>query len=445
MSEMAGIAEPPTDGGRMSLKGLVALYPPVSRVAGVAAPFVLRARLRRGKEDAARLGERMGRSGLARPPGKLIWFHAASVGESRALLPVIERVLHLREDVHALLTTGTVTSARLMAQSLPARAVHQYVPVDGIAQVRRFLDHWRPDAAVWAESELWPNLVGQTAARGVPMLLVNARLSERSLRGWRRFPKSSASLLGCFRRVLAIDEDNAARLRRLGVTQAQVGGNLKFAVPPLDAAEAELARLREAVGGRPVWLAASTQAPEENIAASVHTSLAAHLPGLLTVLAPRHPERGGEIARELRAAGHAVAVRSAGDLPRPATEIYLADTMGELGLFYRLAPVAFVGRSLSPHGGSNPLEPARLDCAVLHGPHTENFASIFRDMNAAGAAIVVHDSRELADRLHELLTDEGRRGTLIESAASFAGRMDGMLEETSSLVLEVLGERGEIA
>lgn len=436
---MAGSASPMTGDRQMALKGLIALYPPVSRLAGMAVPLLLRVRQRRGKEDAARLQERMGRPGRARPGGPLIWFHGASVGEAQSVLPVIGRILQTDGSVNVLLTTGTVTSARLMAQRLPERAVHQYVPVDGIAQVRRFLDHWRPDLAVWAESELWPNLVGQTAARGVPMLLVNARLSGRSLRGWRRFPRSSASLLGCFRRVLAIDEENAERLRSLGVAHAETGGNLKFAAPLLEADEGELTRLRAAVGGRPVWLAASTQAPEERIAAEVHRSLANRLPGLLSVIVPRHPERGAGIAGELRGLGLSVAQRSAGSAVDAETDIFMADTIGELGLFYRLAPAALVGRTLAPHGGSNPLEPARLDCAVVHGPHTENFASIFRDMDEAGAALPVRDSHELADAVHGLLTDDARRGTLSATAASFAGRMDGLLDKTAALVLDALG------
>jgi 3-deoxy-D-manno-octulosonic-acid transferase len=442
MSDMAGSVARSAGGRQLELRGLIALYPPVSRLAGAAVPFLLRARLRRGKEDAVRLGERMGRAGRARPEGPLVWFHGASVGESQSLLPVIEHILAARPEMNVLVTTGTVTSAGLMAQRLPHRAFHQYVPVDGIAQVRRFLDHWRPDLAVWVESELWPNLVGQTAARGVPMLLVNARLSERSMRGWKRFPRSSASLLGCFHRILAIDEENAARLRSLGVARAEASGNLKFAAPPLEAGEAELARLRAFIGGRPLWLAASTQAPEETLAAGVHRHVAERLPGLLTVIVPRHPERGSGIAGELRAAGHAVALRSAGEAPGPGTHIYVADTMGELGLFYRLAPVALVGRSLSPHGGSNPLEPARLGCAVVHGPHTENFASIFRDMDAAAAAMSVADARQLAHIVHWLLTDEARRGTLTANAASFAGRMDGLSEKTAALVLDVLGKGG---
>lgn len=427
----------------MALRGLIALYPPATRLAVAAAPSLLRLRAYRGKEDPARLGERMGHADHPRPNGQVMWFHGASVGESRSVLPLIERLVAARPDLFALVTTGTLTSARLLAGRLPERAVHQFAPLDGIAYVRRFLNHWRPDVALWIDSEFWPNLMTQTAARGVPMMLLNGRISERTLRGWRRFPASSASLLSCFSRCFAIDEENAARLEALGAKRVDVLGNLKFAAPPLDADADDLIRFETILAARPRWLAASTQAPEETVAAEVHQIISRRLPGLLTMIVPRHPERGPDVAAGLRGLGVRVALRSAGDWPMDDTDILLADTIGELGLFYRLAPVALVGRSLSRHGGSNPLEAARLGCAVVHGPHTANFASLYRDMNAAGAALAVHNKAELAEAVSSLIMDGGKRGALTISAKQFTNRMDGILDEAADRILRALPPRGE--
>lgn len=385
-------------------------------------------RRERGKEDAARFGERLGIPGRARPAGPLVWMHAASVGESLALLPLIARVRALRPDAHVLITTGTVTSARLLADRLPAGAFHQYVPVDRGAYVRRFLDHWRPDLVLWSESEFWPNLVTEPAARGIPMVLVQGRVSDRSLAGWRRSPNLIRRLLAGFALCLAQSEDDAHRLEALGARRVVCRGNLKFAAPPLPVDEGELARLTAALKDRPRWLAASTHPGEESIAARVHQRLKGNHSGLLTLIVPRHPERGSAVACELRALGLEVALRSARQVVTPSIDVYLADTLGELGLFYRLAPIAFVGKSLVPLGGQNPLEPARLGCAVVHGPHMTNFADIVRRMMAVGASLEVADEAALAAAIGRLLTDESARARLVAAAQAFAATEGGALD-----------------
>jgi 3-deoxy-D-manno-octulosonic-acid transferase len=382
----------------------------------------------RGKEDRARFGERLGIPGCARPEGPLIWAHAASVGESLALLPLIARIRILRPDAHVLMTTGTMTSARLLADRLPAGAFHQFVPVDRRAYVRRFLDHWRPDLVLWSESEFWPNLVSEPAARGIPMILVQGRVSDRSLAGWRRSPALIQKLLAGFALCLAQSEDDARRLETLGARRIVCRGNLKFAAPALPADDDELARLTAAFKARPRWLAASTHPGEEALAARVHQHLKKNHPGLLTLVVPRHPERGPAIAEELGALGLKVAQRSAAEPIVSATDIYLADTLGELGLFYRLAPLAFVGKSLVPLGGQNPLEPARLGCAVVHGPHMTNFADIVRRMTAAGASLEVADEAALAAAVDRLLTDEPARTRLAAAAQAFAAAEGGALD-----------------
>lgn len=389
--------------------------------AGPALRLLLARRGSRGKEDRARIGERMGRPGKPRPAGPLVWVHGASVGEALSALPLIGRLLDTRPDLQILVTTGTVTSAAMMAERLPPRAFHQFVPLDRRPWAASFLDHWRPDLALWLESELWPNLLVAARARTIPLVLVNARLSARSFARWRVASGFARWLLGHFSICLAQSETDATRLRALRAPNVSCPGNLKRAAPPLAADEAELKRLRAAVGTRPVWLAASTHAGEEAIAARVHRALAAKHPRLLTIIVPRHPARGLAIARDLAGDGLKIARRAAGEPIAPDTDIYLADTMGELGLFYRLAPVAFVGGSLVPHGGQNPLEPAQLGAAILHGPHVANFRDIAAALGASGAAEPVADEAALTAALGRLLADPAevaRRGEAGRSAAA---------------------------
>jgi len=375
-------------------------------------------RKRRGKEDAARFGERLGRAGQPRPPGPLVWIHAASVGESLSMLPLVERLCARRLLV--LLTTGTVTSAALMGHRLPRGAVHQYVPVDRMAYVRAFLDHWRPDLALWAESEFWPNMLAESHRRGIPLVLVQGRISARSFAGWRKVPGFIRKLLSCFDLCLAQTEGDARRLAALGSRDARCLGNLKYAAPPLPADPDELNRLRHAVAGRPVWLAASTHPGEEAIVAEVHRALAPHLPGLLTLIVPRHPQRGPDIAREMLALGLSAGLRSAGELPHAGTQIHIADTMGELGLFYRLADIVFMGKSLTVGGGQNPFEPARIGAAILFGPAMDNFPDMAPRMVEAGAALWVEGGAGLTRVLGQLLAEPERVAAMRQAALRWA-------------------------
>lgn len=416
---------------------LACLYRAVTTAGGPLIRAYLGRRLRAGKEDPARFGERLGRASRPRPSGPLVWLHCASVGESLSMLPLVERIL-ARPGMHLLMTTGTVTSARLMQQRLPRGAVHQYVPVDRVAWVRAFLDHWRPDLALWAESEFWPNLLAETRRRGIPRMLVNARMSERSHLGWSRVPGLARRLLSHFALVLAQTPEDAARLRALGAADVRCLGNLKLAAPPLPCDEADLAALRAAIGSRPVWLAASTHSPEEALVGRVHRALAAAHPDLLTVIVPRHPHRGPEIQGELKAAGLTSDLRSAGG--GPASEIYVADTMGELGLFYRLSPIVFVGKSLAAEGGQNPVEPARLGAAVLFGPLMGNFPGIVPAMLAAGAAIQVADERALAGAVAWLLADPARLAEARARALAWAEAEAGALEAVAGALQPFLAE-----
>ncbi len=391
----------------------------------------LQRRRQRGKEDGRRLRERQGFACGARPPGPLLWIHAASVGEATAMLRLIERLVDTRPTLEILLTTGTVASARLLEKRLPPRARHQFVPVDLPGWIGRFLDHWQPDLALWVESELWPNLVLATHARGIPMLLVNGRLSARSYRRWRRWPGLIGPMLGAFAQCLAQDADQAERLRRLGARDVAAIGDLKAAGATLPVDQAQLWRLRRQIGSRPLWLAASTHEGEEAIAAAVHHRLAAEHSGLLTIIVPRHPARGDAVAAMLAGRGLRVARRSNDDPVASEIEIYLADTIGELGLFYSLAGIAFIGGSLSRNGGHNPFEAARLDCAILHGPDMSNCAGMASALAAVGAAQTVTGAGELARAVAALLADRRLRAARcaagVRAAAAGQGILDAVL------------------
>ncbi len=391
-------------------------------------------RRQRGKEDPVRFAERLGCPGQPRPPGPLVWIHAASVGESLSMLPLVERLCQRRLGV--LLTTGTVTSAKMMAERLPPGALHQYVPVDRMAFVRAFLDHWRPDLALWAESEFWPNLLAESRRRSIPLVLVQGRISARSFTGWKRVPGFIRGLLSGFDLCLAQTDGDGHRLRILGARDVRCLGNLKHSAPPLPCDAAELERLRAAVAGRTTWLAASTHPGEEAIAGQVHAALA--LPGLLTMIVPRHHTRGPEVALELAAMGLKVGLRSLGETPTADTQVYVADTMGELGLFYRLADVVFVGKSLTVGGGQNPFEPARLKAAVLFGPAMDNFPDMAPRMVEAGAALRVADGGALAATLGRLLADPEATAAMKTAAGRWAEAEAGALEAVEEALAPLL-------
>ena len=391
-------------------------------------PLFLARRLRHGKEHSLRVPERRGVSVTARPPGPLVWLHGASLGELISVLPLIERI-HARE-INVLVTSGTVTSGGLAEQRLPRGVIHQFVPIDVPMFVRRFLDHWQPDLALFVESELWPNIMIETSERGVPMILVNGRLSENSFRRWRRLPVTIGDQLRRLDLCLARTPADAERISELGAPHVVTTGDLKLDGPAPPADRAKLAALTKAIGGRALIAAASTHDGEETAVIDAHQRLRANFPGLLTLIVPRHPERGGGVAEFARAAGLKVRMRSRGELPDAATDVYVADTVGELGLIYRLAPIVFVGGSLVPHGGQNPIEPAKLGAAILHGPHVWNFADIYGALDAAHGAEPVADASKLAAGFAALLAQAAARERVAKSARTTVERLSGALERT---------------
>lgn len=414
---------------------MLRLYQSLTATLGPVLPVYLAGRKRRGKEDAARMAERMGRYSRSRPNGKLIWIHGASVGEALSALPLVEK-LSARHTV--LMTTGTVTSAKMMEKRLPANAIHQFVPVDRAPWVRKFLDHWKPDLALWLESELWPNLIAETASRGIPMALVNGRVSDKSFSNWRRFSGMARKLLGAFDLCLGQTEEDSLRLRELGAKRVATPGNLKFAAPPLPVEVDDLRHFETTHLPRPSWIAASTHAGEELMAGRIHLSLKSRHQGLLTLIAPRHPERADDIAYSLEEMGLKVARRSKNEDVTEATDIHLIDTMGELGLFYRLTPIAFMGKSILAAGGQNPIEPAKLGLAVLMGTKMDNFRDVAYRLLATGAAREVADEQALAKDISHLLDHEVERHGLADAALSFAANEAGVLSRIMAALSPLL-------
>lgn len=400
----------------------------ITDLAGPLLPRWLAHRAARGKEEPSRLAERYGVASQARPAGPLVWFHAASVGEALSILPLIAAAQDTGCKV--LVTTGTVTSARLLAGRLPAGAIHQYVPLDRRAWVRRFLDHWSPSLVLWTESELWPNTLAAISARRIPAVLVNARLSDRTYKSWRGWPGFAKQILQAFDLVIAQSQEDSQRFTLLGARRVLGAGNLKHAAAPLPVDETVLAVLRETIGKRPCWLASSIHPGEDTIAAETHHAAKRKHPGLLTIIVPRHPQKAAAMADGITAMGLKVARRSLNEPIAPGTDIYIADTMGELGLFYRLCDLVFMGKSLAVGGGQNPAEAAQLGAALLLGPDMSNFRDTAADFIARKAAIEVRNGAALAAAVDWLLQDARTRSRMGEAGRADMARHTGAVAET---------------
>ncbi|HEV2900932.1 lipid IV(A) 3-deoxy-D-manno-octulosonic acid transferase [Mesorhizobium sp. AaZ16] len=385
-------------------------------------------RASKGKEDRARRRERYGLAGKERPNGPLIWVHAASVGETIAVVPLVQNILGY--GVNVVLTTGTVTSAHVAEERLGSSIIHQYVPLDLKPAVSRFLDHWQPDLAIIAESEIWPMTILELGTRRVPQVLVNGRLSDRSFKSWKKRAYLAEALFENLAHVVAQSEADGERFQALGARPVTVSGNLKVDTLPPPADEKALASLRRQVGQRPTWAAVSTHDGEEAVAAEVHAMLRGRHRGLVTIIVPRHPERADAIAAQFAAMGLNVARRSAGAKVTADTDILLGDTIGEMGLYLRLTEIAFVGRSLTSEGGQNPLEPAMLDTAVLAGRNVQNFREAYQRLIDSGGAKLVRDRDMLAGAVNFLLVNEVARHDMMAAGAATVDQMRGALAIT---------------
>ena len=411
-----------------SLPITLRVYQKLSSVVVPLAPALIKRRLKQGKEDPARIGERRGMSRDIRPQGPLVWIHGASVGEVLAAAALIEKLHAL--NMRILVTSGTVTSAAIVAKRFPADVIHQYVPYDSPRYVARFLDHWRPSLALFIESDLWPNLILSSAARRIPMVLINGRMSHRSFPRWRKVAGTISALLGRFDICLAQSRVDAERFTALGSRNVITTGNLKLDVQAPPADPAKLDRLMTVTRGRPIIVAASTHPGEEDILLETHRRLAGYFPSLLSVIVPRHPARGDAIARAIAASGLHVALRSREELPTATTDIYVADTMGELGLFYRLAPIVFMGGSLVERGGQNPVEAVKLGASIVHGPHVFNFTDVYEALDSAGGARRADTPEALVKQLGHLLADPAALELSAAASERVVKQLGGALDRT---------------
>lgn len=416
---------------------MFSLYRFITDLAAWPLGAVLRLRSWRGKEEPLRLGERQGVTAACRPASPLVWCHAASVGEAITFLPIIDR-LQNDTDASVLLTTGTVSSARLMAERLPENVIHQFAPWDRRAWIARFLNHWQPDIAVRMESELWPNTLSALRDGDVPVIVVNGRLSEKSARGWQRAPKFAHDIFGCLTLVLGQTEEHAERFKTLGARHVQTAGNLKLAAPALPVDEKARATLGEMVGARPVWLAASTHPGEEDIVLQVHKRIAQSMPNLLTIIAPRHADRGASIGQSAGKQGLSVVRRSTKAPVVPSTAVYVADTFGELGVLFSVCPVVFMGKSLTVQGGQNPIEPTHFGCAILFGPYMENFDALAATMVSKNMALQVNDGADLAAQVEDLLQTQEAKASMAIAARKLVDSGQDSLDKTMTALIDAL-------
>ena len=395
-------------------------------------------RLAKGKEDAKRFNERIGRPNMERPEGKLIWLHGASVGESISMLPLIQKILDTYPDAHVMVTTGTVTSADVMNKRLPERAFHQFIPIDNPFFTTRFVKHWQPDVALWFESELWPAMLSSIKRKNIPLILINGRISNKSFKRWQQFDFICKELLSCFSLCLGQSEEDAYRLQVLGATNTMCLGNLKYAGLPLPIDEEKKNDILSQIGNRTFWLASSTHNDEEIRIAKVHKRLKQKFPNLLTIIAPRHPHRGEEIKSEIEKIELKASLRSENEKITPKTDIYIANTIGEMGIWYDISQIVFIGGSLIPHGGQNFIEPSRVRDAVIVGPHMHNFTDAMNRAKKADAVIQVTDTEELGEMIEQLIENkellEAKRSLAYNWASSEAKVLDGIMDKVKGFI-----------
>jgi 3-deoxy-D-manno-octulosonic-acid transferase len=401
---------------------LLAAYRQASASLGLTAPLYLFWRGKLGRDDFSRRRERLGRSSLERPAGPLALLYAANATQAAVLPPLVEKLGQLGFTV--VLATGNEAAGPFQAPRLPP-LLHQLAPLDVPRFAKRFLDHWRPDIVLISGTEILPNLIIETSCREIPLALVDAQLSARAFLIWRKFPGFAGSLLGRIDLCLAQHAIDAGRFSLLGMHEVLVTGNLKydFAPPPVD--QYALARLLARIGRRPVWVADGTYPGEEEIAMAAHRLLASQFPDLLTVIVPHNPKRGFEIAQSAVKMKLTVGMRGGDRETAPLPEIYIANTRGEAGLFYRAAGVIFAGKSLRSGGGKNPVEAASLGCAILHGPEVDDFEEMYKALDQAGGGGLVFDTESLAKQLALLFFDNAELRAMARAAAETAEKFGG--------------------
>ncbi|MDX1948918.1 MAG: 3-deoxy-D-manno-octulosonic acid transferase [Rickettsiales bacterium] len=384
---------------------LLKLYRFITRYFSFLVRLYLNYRLFKGKEDSERFYERLGYASADRKEGFLIWFHAASVGESVSVVPLISEISKKFPHINILMTTGTLTSSKLMASRLPNNVIHQFIPVDTYDSVHRFLSHWQPNLAIWVESELWPNLIIETKKSNCELLLINGRMSDESFRKWKNNLEFAEKIISNFSLCLVQTEDDKFKYNDIGSPKTIIAGNLKYEAPTLPSNPEALGNLILQIGNRNIWLCASTHIGEEEIIIEAHKKLQEVYPDILTIIMPRHPKRARDIEKLISNSNLKFATRSKNQKIKPETDIYLADTIGEVGVFYRVANIVFMGGSLITHGGQNPLEAARLGCAIISGKNYFNFQEVYTEMKIKKAVILVKDSEAIFQNVKNLIAD----------------------------------------
>lgn len=418
------------------------LYRGATRLLSFGLPWYLNKRLEKGKEDKERMRERFGQTDLKRPKGKLIWLHGASVGEVLSLQTMIGRLLAQFPDAHVLVTSGTVTSAALMAKKLPPRAFHQFIPLDHPEYVSDFLDHWEPNVVLWAESDLWPNMLMEIRKRGIPAALINGRMSPKSVKKWSWMSGFARNILSSFQMCLVQNEREAKHFTKIGAQNVNAIGNLKYSAEPLTCDEEELETLKEALNERPHWLYASTHPGEEELALRIHKRLKETFPTVVTIIAPRHPDRKDEIIELCTQAECKISQRSRKEWPAEDDDIHLVDTMGDLGLYFRAISLVCVGGSFIPHGGHNPIEPGRLECQILYGPHMHNFITICEDFENISAARRIEDEEDLYTEIHHLFMNPVEGQKLADTARQLTESKAYVIEEIVQTLYPVFDRAG---
>ncbi len=387
-------------------------------------------RKRKGKEDLLRYKERKGISRLKRPAGKLLWLHGSSVGETVSMLPLIEKYLSVYPDLHIIVTSGTITSAEIMRKRLPKRAFHQYIPIDHPRYTKRFIKHWHPDGILWFESDFWPSMLSEIKKNKIPLGLVNGRISDKSFRGWKKWlPHLITRLLEMFTVLLGQSEHDAKRLQRLGGKNVYFEGNLKFASRALSYDRKDYEQLSKAIGNRKVFLISSTHNDEEARFIKIYKELKSEFQDLLLIISPRHPHRGEEIEKLYKKAGIKVARRSNKEELKEETEVYLADTLGEMGLFYKLSPIVFIGGSLIEHGGQNFLECLHFSDVVISGPHMHNFRLLMKQAKKYDAILQRANEEEIKEAIRELLADDNHLQRHRNNADNFIKNQNNILDK----------------
>lgn len=421
------------------------LYETLSANSGGVLERLLSKRLKNGKEDRTRISERKGIASEKRPPGFLLWIHAASVGEAQSALKITDKIYELDNNINILMTTGTRTSAQLIASQNKPNLIHQYAPFDHPLWVNNFFNHWQPDAALWVESELWPNMLSAIRNASIPALLVNARLSEKSYKKWRMAPSLSKPMLNTFSKILCQTEQDTHFFNALGSKKTRVTDNIKYAANPLPYDKEKFHKIKSQINQREVILYASTHDNEEIIAANIHNVLSKKFPNLLTIIVPRHPERGTEILSEVQTITENAMLRSKKKPIEEKTGVYIVDTLGELGLFYRLTNIAYIGRSLSKDGGGghNPIEAALLNTAILCGPNVQNLQDIYTQMIDKNAIIQIQNHEELQSKLSTLLQNKEVCEEYKQKAIHFVETKNHIIQDVMKEVENILLPQAE--